>query len=66
METAGADIWGQELSIVKDAVFDKFWFLRCLGILLPSVMKPARDLENGDYFVVVIIKNLILNRKKFS
>ena len=71
------------LSIVKDAVFNKLRFLRCLGILIPSVMKPAHDLGNGDYFeaksvtaflvtmvlyylAVIFIKNLILNRKKFS
>jgi len=71
------------LSIVKDAVIEKYKFLMCFGMLLPSVMKPACDLGNGDYFdvksvmafilmmvlyylVVVIIKNLAMNRKKFS
>lgn len=71
------------LSIIKDAIIEKHKFLMCVGMLLPSVMKPARDLGDGDYFdvksviafvlmmtlyylVVVIIKNLVLNRKKFS
>lgn len=71
------------LSITKDAIIEDYSSLRFFGILLPSVMKPARDLGNGDYFeiksvaafilmmtlyylAVVIIKNLLLNRKKFS
>lgn len=71
------------LSIVKEAIIEKYKFLMCFGLLLPSVMKPARDLGNRDYFdvksviafilmmamyylIVVIIKNLVLNRKKFS
>lgn len=40
------------LSIAKDAVIDKYRFLTILGTFLPSVMKPARDLGNGDYFVI--------------
>lgn len=48
-----------------------------MGMFLPSVMKAACDLENGDYFkiqsvmmvfcylVIVIAKNLVLARKKF-
>lgn len=71
------------LSIVKDAIIEEYRFLAFFGILLPSIMKPARDLGNGDcfeiksvmafilmmalyYSVIVVIKNLILNRKKFS
>lgn len=71
------------LSIARDAIIEEYGFLRFFGILLPSIMKPARDLGNGDYFeikqvavfmlmmvlyylAVVIIKNLLLNRKKFS
>ena len=71
------------VSIVKDAIMEKYRFLMSFGILFPSVMKPARDLGNGDYFeiesviaflfmmalyfsVVIIIKNLVLNQKKFS
>ena len=38
------------LSIAKDAVIEKYRFLTVFGIVLPSVMKPARDLGNGDYF----------------
>ena len=40
------------LSIIKDSMIEKCRFLRFFGILLPSVMKPARDLGNGDYFEV--------------
>lgn len=38
------------LSIAKDAVIEKYRFLTVFGIVLPTVMKPARDLGNGDYF----------------
>lgn len=38
------------LSIAKDVVIEKYSFLTVFGIVLPSVMKPARDLGNGDYF----------------
>ena len=70
------------LSIVKDSVIQKYEILTLAGIFLPSVMKPAHDLGNGDdfeaksvftylimmalyYLIIVVIKNLILNRKKF-
>ena len=70
------------LSVVKDSVIQKYEILTLAGIFLPSVMKPAHDLGNGNYFeaksvftylimmalyylIIVVIKNLILNRKKF-
>lgn len=70
------------LSIVKDSVIEKYEIFALAGIFLPSVMKPAHDLGNGDYFeaksvftflimmalyyfIIVVIKNLMLNRKKF-
>lgn len=37
-------------SIAKDAMIAKSRFLAPLNVLLPSVMKPAGDLGNGDYF----------------
>lgn len=69
-------------SIVKDAVIEKYRFLTFFGMLFPSVMKPAHDLGNGDYFevksvitfllmmalyyfIVGVIKNLVLSQKKF-
>jgi len=70
------------LSIVKDAMIKEYKFFSFFGVLFPSVMKPASDLGNGDYFeiksvitfllmmalyyfIVVLIKNVVLNRKKF-
>lgn len=70
------------LSTVKDSVIEKYEIFALAGIFLPSVMKPAHDLGNGDYFeaksvftflimmalyyfIIVVIKNLMLNRKKF-
>lgn len=40
------------LSIVKDAIIEKCSAFVFMGMFLPSVMKAARDLENGDYFKI--------------
>lgn len=40
------------LSIVKEAVVEKFGLLRLFGILLPDVMKPARDFGKEDFFEI--------------
>ena len=40
------------LSITKDGVIKKYGLPMCVGILFPSVMKPARDLGSGDYFEI--------------
>lgn len=47
-------------SIVKDAVIDKYRFLMSFGILFPSVMKPARDLGNRDYFAIKSVITFLL------
>ena len=52
------------LSIVKDAMIEKCSVFVFIGIFLPSVMKVARDLGNGDYFkiqsVIVFIIMMVL------
>lgn len=48
------------LSIAKDAIMEDYRFLRCFGILLPSVMKPARDLGDGDYFEITSVLAFLL------
>lgn len=52
------------LSIVKDAMIEKCSAFIMIGIFLPSVMKVAHDLGNGDYFkiqsVIVFIFMMVL------
>lgn len=38
------------LSIAKDGIIEEYAYFKLFGMLLPSVMKPARDLGNGDFF----------------
>ena len=52
------------LSIVKDAIIEKCSAFVFIRIFLPSVMKAARDLGNGDYFetqsVMVFLLMMVL------
>ena len=48
------------LSIVKDAIIEKCSAFVFMGMFLPSVMKAARDLENGDYFKIQSVMVFLL------
>lgn len=40
------------LAITKNKILAKYSVFKCFGVLFPSVMKPAQDMGNNDYFDV--------------
>lgn len=48
------------LSITQDALIDTYGFLVPIRVFLPSVMKPARNLGNGDNFEALSVLTFLV------